>query len=109
MIFPQTYTSEEFAAQFQSPIWLDFAALVYRHHNISFENLKRAGNGENIIVFVDDKFVLKIYTPFKRGYKPEKTALELIAKKTNLLIPEIVFSGNFENFDYLILSQLEGF
>jgi aminoglycoside phosphotransferase (APT) family kinase protein len=103
MKFP---TVEEFHLQFKSEIWHDVAENICRRHEISFDSLRRAENGESVVFLVDEKFVVKIYVPTKNGLLREKTSLEIA--RTNIKVPEIVGFGEIENYKYLITTQIKG-
>ena len=98
----------EFESHFRDAVWLDIADAICSKHQIGFKSLRRAEHGENIVIFVDDELVLKIYTPKKNGYRRERNALEFIKGKVHLPIPEVVAAGSFEGFNYLIMDQMSG-
>lgn len=98
----------DFQLHFRDKIWLDAAEIICRRHDLPFRNLKRSEHGENIVFLVDNSFVIKIYTPFRKGFQREKAALRLIQNKTSLPLPEILFEGEIEGFDYLVTNQHEG-
>ncbi len=89
-------------------IWLEAAKEICRRHRISFSELKRANSSDHIVFFVDDRLVLKIYRPFRNCFERETKALEFIGGKTQFKTPEIVQIGEFENFQYVFLTQLSG-
>lgn len=101
-------TAEDYERHFRNELWLDIAALICRKHDISFRHLARSEHGENIVFLADASFVIKIFTPFLRGFAREKSALEFVRNKTSLPFPEILFEGEIEGFEYLVLSRLEG-
>jgi hygromycin-B 7''-O-kinase len=101
-------TAEDFERHFNAEFWGDYAAAICRRHNISVRNLQRSNGTEHIVFFVDDAFVIKIYTPFRGGFGREKAGLEFACDKTKLMTPEILFEGEIENFEYLVLTRLEG-
>jgi hygromycin-B 7''-O-kinase len=101
-------TAEDFERHFRSELWLEAAKTVCRRHKISFRHLHRSEHGENIVFLVDERFVVKIYTPFRKGFEREKSALEFVQKKISLPTPAILFAGEIEGFEYLIISQHEG-
>jgi len=105
---PSISTAEDFARHFDAEFWRWFAETICRRHNLSFRNLERSNGTEHIVFFVDDAFVIKIYTPFRGGFRREKAGLEFARNKTSLILPEILFEGEIENFKYLVLSRLEG-
>jgi hygromycin-B 7''-O-kinase len=105
---PAILTAKDFELHFRSEFWLKAAEIICRRHALSFHQLRRAEHGENIIFLVDDAFIVKIYTPFRRGFKREKAALRCAQNKTSLPLPEILFEGEIERFDYLVMTQLKG-
>jgi len=98
----------EFDRAFNDPIWIAVATQILHDHRIEFKNLIRAERGENIVVLVDDEFVVKIYTPKKNGFNRERTALESAKGWTSLRIPYVVDAGEIEGFEYVIIDQLPG-
>ncbi|HEY0048236.1 MAG TPA: aminoglycoside phosphotransferase family protein [Pyrinomonadaceae bacterium] len=105
---PLITKTEDFERHFSAGFWRDFAGIICRRHNLSFQNPQRAGGTEHIVFFVDNAFVIKIYTPFRGGFGREKAGLEFARNKTSLITPEILFEGEIEGFKYLILNRLEG-
>ncbi|HEX9963162.1 MAG TPA: aminoglycoside phosphotransferase family protein [Pyrinomonadaceae bacterium] len=105
---PSISTAEDFERHFSADFWHDYAGIICRRHNISVRNLQRSNGTEHIVFFIDDSFVIKIYTPFRGGFGREKTGLEFARDKTSLTTPEILFEGEIENFQYLVLTRLEG-
>jgi aminoglycoside phosphotransferase len=97
---------EDFKADFTENIWLETAKLICRQQKISFTQLRRAEQGESVIFLVDEKYIVKIYNPLRKGFHREKTALEIA--RTSLKIPEIVASGRLGNYKYLVTTQLQG-
>jgi hygromycin-B 7''-O-kinase len=98
----------EFQNTFYDAVWLQIAAAICQRHQIAYSRLERAKQGENIVVFVDEKYILKVYVPHKRGFTRECDALRFIRNKTSLVVPEIVAAGDFEGFNYLITNLLPG-
>ena len=97
---------EDFERSFKNEVWYEAAKIIAETHKLPFKRLRRAAQGESIIFLVDEKFVIKIYYPFKKSRGREKLALE--TAQTSLKIPEIVASGEFENYQYLITTQING-
>jgi aminoglycoside phosphotransferase len=108
MKFPVIKTEQEFDEQNKSEIWRAVAEQICRRHEISYSELKRPALSEHIIFFIDDSFILKIFAPFRNCFQREKTGLEFAGGKTGLKIPEIFAAGKFENFDYMITTQIPG-
>lgn len=93
---------------FHSSAWLQAAAEICRRHKITFTELRRAEQGANIIFFVDERFVVKIFVEPRKNFLREKASLEFARGKINLQIPEILFAGEIEGFPYLVVTQLAG-
>jgi hygromycin-B 7''-O-kinase len=108
MKIPSILTADDFARHFRDEFWQDAAEKICRRHHLSFQSLRRADAGEHIVFLVDNASVIKIYKPFRPGFEREKAALEFARGKTSLPLPEILFAGAIEGFDYLVLSWLEG-
>ena len=98
----------DFEKKFRDEVWLEIAEDICRREEIRFKNLTRAEHGENIVVLVDDEFVLKIYTPKKNGFNRERAALEFVQGRTTLPIPQLVSQGEIEGFFYIIVDRLPG-
>jgi hygromycin-B 7''-O-kinase len=98
----------DFEKRFDDPVWLEIAAEICQRHRIEFQDLNRAEHGENIVIFIDDQFVLKIYTPKKNGFNRETRALNFVRDKTSLPVPEIIDIGEIEGYRYLITDRLPG-
>lgn len=96
----------DFKQDFKNPLWQNVAEIICQRHNISHKTLTRAEHGESIVFLVDESFVVKIYVPFKNGREREQRALEVA--QTSLILPKIIASGEFENFNYLITTRLRG-
>jgi len=101
-------TAEDFQKHFRSELWTNAARVICQKHNIPVRHLQRSEHGENIVFLVDERFVVKIYTPFRQGFRREKSALEFARNKIYLPITEILFEGEIEGFDYLVFNQHKG-
>lgn len=106
--FPAINTEQDFIRHYKSEFWLDAAKQACQDRGISHSHLTRPQDSEHVIFLIDDAFVIKFFTPFRRGFEREKTALEFAQGKTSLKIPEIIAAGNYESFDYIITTQLSG-
>jgi aminoglycoside phosphotransferase (APT) family kinase protein len=98
----------DFESTFNDPIWIAIADDLLKKHGLGFSSLRRAERGENIVILVDDEYVLKIYTPKKNGFNRERAALDFAGGKTSIHIPRNIESGEIEGFEYLITDQLPG-
>jgi aminoglycoside phosphotransferase (APT) family kinase protein len=105
---PIITTEQEFEEHLKNDVWFDAAREICRRHGVSINCIKRSGHSEHVVFFVDDRFVIKIFAPFRNGFEREKSALEFAFGKTSLKIPEIIAAGKFENFDFILMTQLAG-
>jgi hygromycin-B 7''-O-kinase len=108
MNFPLIVDERDFAEHFQNEIWRFAAENICERHNIPYEFLLRLESCEHVVFLVDDRFIIKIYTPFRNGFRREKIGLEFARGKTSLPIPEILFIGEIETFNYIVLTQQKG-
>jgi aminoglycoside phosphotransferase len=100
--------SNNFELRFQDPVWLEIAAQICRLHCIKFGYLSRAEHGENIVVLIDDRFIVKIYTPKKNGFDRERAGLAFVQGKTSLPVARVLADGFVGEFRYLITERLAG-
>ena len=98
----------DFRRTFDDPVWIDVAHTILGRHQIDYASLSRAEHGENIVFLLDNKLVLKIYTPLKNGYHRERAGLEFAEGRTSIPIPQIVEEGEIEGFYYLIMTRFTG-
>jgi len=108
MKLPFVAEDKDFVRHFKDEIWLKAAEDICQRHLIIYHSLHRADGSEHIVFLVDERFVIKIYTPFRNGFRREKIALEFVQGKTSLPLPEILFEGEIETFNYLVLTQHAG-
>lgn len=97
---------EDFERLSQSEVWHEAARIICQRHKISFDQMRRAEQGDNIIFLLDESHIIKIFVPHRNGFEREKIALE--TSRTSLKIPEIAAFGEIENYKYLITTQITG-
>ena len=104
-------TATEAAAyhlHFKDAVWQEAAATVCTRHGIPYAALRRSAQGENIIFFVDETFLIKIFAPFRDNYARERAALFFAQGKLSIKTPELIHSGELEGWSYLVMTQLKG-
>lgn len=90
-------------------MWQQAAESICARHRLSYESVRRSALGENIIFFVDERYVIKIYAPFRGQYGRELAALEFAqAAKLSVKTPEVVQAGELEGWPYLLMTHLAG-
>ena len=108
MKVPTIKTKEDFENRFQDEIWFDVAKEICRRERISFDKIERLDSSDHIVFSLDYKFVLKIYRPFRNCFEREIKALKFVGGKIHFTTPEIVKTGEFENFPYALIKQIPG-
>lgn len=106
--FPNIRTQEDFEAHFESKIGLNLAREICRQHHMSLSQIRRADSSDHFVFFIDDALILKIYRPFRQCFERELKAIEFIGGKTDLKTPEIIKTGEFENFPYVLMTRVKG-
>jgi hygromycin-B 7''-O-kinase len=93
---------------FNDEVWEKAAAVICARRGISHTTLRRSTQGENIIFFVDESFVVKIFAPFRENYSRETSALEFTHGRIGIETPELICTGEIEGWPYLVMTQLAG-
>jgi hygromycin-B 7''-O-kinase len=106
---PVITSAADYQKHFDASVWSHVASEICARHKISHTSLRRSPQGENIIFFVDSRFVIKIFAPFRDNYRREKAALEFAAThKFGIETPDILHTGEIDGWSYLVMSQLAG-
>lgn len=105
---PVITDAADFSLHFNDDVWQQVAATICSRHRIPYATLRRSPQGENIIFFVDETFVVKIFAPFRQSYSRETTALEFAQGKFSIPTPELVCTGEIDGWSYLVMTQLAG-
>jgi hypothetical protein len=85
---------------------------ILEKENISYIKLERATSGFKMLnYFIDDKYVLKISIDKETTIKLKKEieSFKLTSHTTsfnNYNTPKYITSGNFESFEYLIITKV---
>jgi hygromycin-B 7''-O-kinase len=98
----------DYRLHFNDDVWQQAAAVICARHRISHQRLRRSPQGENIIFFVDEIFVIKIFAPFRDNYRREMAALEFAQGKLSIKTPRLMHTGEIEGWSYLVMTQLSG-
>jgi hygromycin-B 7''-O-kinase len=98
----------DYKRHFHDEVWQQAAAIICARHRIPHRNLRRSSQGENIIFFVDEAFVIKIFAPYREAFLREKAALEFAHGKSGIETPAIMQAGEIEGWLYLVMTRLAG-
>lgn len=94
---------------FNSDVWQKAAGVICARHHLRYATLRRSPLGENVIFFVDESFVIKIYAPLRGQYQREVAALGF-ARTAGISIetPEVIHTGELEGWPYVVMTYLSG-
>jgi hygromycin-B 7''-O-kinase len=106
---PVIADAADYESHFNNEVWRQAAAIICARHKLSCVSLRRSQQGENIIFFVDRRFVIKIFAPFRQCYLREKAALEFANGKLSIETPATLHAGEIEGWSYLVMTRLDGF
>ena len=98
----------DYKRHFHDEVWQQAAAIICARHRIPHRSLRRSSQGENIIFFVDEAFVIKIFAPYREAFWREKAALEFAHGKSGIETPAITQTGEIEGWLYLVMTRLAG-
>ena len=105
---PVVTDASEYESHLNDSVWQQGAAAICARHGLPHSSLRRSQQGENIIFFVDERFVIKIFAPFRESYARERAALEFADSKLNIETPGILYAGELEGWSYLVTTHLAG-
>lgn len=108
LTLPDVSDAADYQRQFNSDVWLRAGALICARHGITHNSLRRSPQGENIIIYVDEAYVVKIFAPFRETYAREIAALNFVQGKLSIKTPELRDTGEIEGWSYLVSTQLPG-
>jgi hygromycin-B 7''-O-kinase len=101
-------SSEEFVSRFQDPVWVKLGVEVFKASRLAVSVVSRDPSGESVVLLGDNRYVLKIYRPWKRGFERETSALKRLCGRLPIPVPEIVAEGDLEGYKYLITTAVPG-
>ena len=105
---PQVPTAQEFVQRFHDPVWIEIGQYLFERSGVLIDSIFRSPQGESVVLLGDDRYVLKIYRPWKRGFDREFSALQRLNGHLPITIPEVVSAGELEGYKYLITTALPG-
>lgn len=98
----------DFEGNFAAAGWSNAAAAICLQAGVKFSRIERADSSDHVVFLIDDRFVLKIFRPSRACFERETKALEFSRGRLLFATPEIVGSGRFEDWDWLIMTQVPG-
>jgi hygromycin-B 7''-O-kinase len=108
MELPDISDAAAYHRHYNDEVWEAVARLICARHKIPDADLCRSPQGENIIFFIGEAFVVKIFAPFRENYSRERAALEFTHGKLGIRTPELLHTGEVEGWAYLVMTKLPG-
>ena len=105
---PAISDAADYTLHFNDDVWQQAAATICALHRIPYERLRRSSQGENIIFFVDEHSVIKIFAPFRENYSRETAALAFAQGKLSIKTPALMHTGEIDGWSYLVMTRLPG-
>lgn len=105
---PVVSDAADYASHFNDSVWQQAAAAICDRHKLPDASLRRSEQGGNIIFFVDERFVIKIFAPLRESYARERAALEFAEGKLDIETPKVLHAGELEGWHYLVMTKLAG-
>jgi hygromycin-B 7''-O-kinase len=107
---PNLTNSETFRAWRADPSqWLPVAIDIARSHGLACTTPHIFATGTNLVIGLDDPFILKIFPPALRAqFVSERGSLSQLRGRLGVPIPEIVVEGERDHWPYLVITRLPG-
>jgi hygromycin-B 7''-O-kinase len=110
---PQNLTPKEFIETYRGKFekWRGAIEELCLEHSVAPESIAPFTDGSNLIVSVDDRYVVKIFPPFHRHqWESEWRVLDrLWSNGLSIPIPKLIAHGQrSDHWTYVILSKLPG-
>lgn len=103
------FSLEEYSKYFEQPEFgINFANEILNSQNLSLIP-ERITEGSSLVFKLGDELILKITPPFfNDSFETEIKATNYVSKNFSYQVPEIINSGQFENWNYLITKRVRG-
>ncbi len=108
LLLPDITDHAAFERHFNDEVWHQAAAMICARHSLEVESLRRSLVGENVIFFVGERYVIKLYAPLRAQHTRELAALEFAHGKLSVETPQVLYTGALEGWPYIVMTQLTG-
>ncbi len=86
----------------------EIVSQILKKENISYSSIRRASSGfTNDVFFIDKNYVIKLSSDKDKMWRLQKE-IDLYDAFSFDFVPQKISSGKFEDYEYLILSQIKG-
>ena len=106
LLFKDITTEEEFSrVSRDDSLFTPGVKEICRRHNFDAGTLQRELEGSNIVFRVDGAIIKVFCNLWPEDYRAERASLLSVS---NLPVPRILADGRVDNWNYLVLSELDG-
>src|ERR1700737_42999 len=89
--------------------WLPIVQEIALEHGLACEAAEAFPTGTNLVVALNQRFVLKLFPPpLQSQFRSERAALNELQGRLSVPVPEIVAEGRREKWSYLVITRLTG-
>jgi len=109
-LLPRFSTLEQYRPLFRDEaVWLPALRTICARHGLDPLTLRIAPPGSNIVFWVEDKLLIKLFVPlWPEDARKETDVLKALAGRIPFEIPQIRAEGDLEGWPYLVLTRICG-
>ena len=101
--------SEYEALQPDPDAWLPAGITIAERHRLPVDQLRRLGQGTNVVFTAGDGTIVKLYPPFERRFVDADVAVaRLLEGRIGVETPRIMAHDELEGWPYLVMTRLQG-
>jgi hygromycin-B 7''-O-kinase len=89
--------------------WQAAVTEIARGHALPCDRFEPFQTGTNLVVALNDELILKLFPPiYRHQFVSEQAALRQLDGRLSLPIPQIIATGEREQWSYLVITRLDG-
>ena len=110
LLLPDIKTVEDYKPIYRNAnIWLPAMRVICERHNLDVTQLEFAPPGSHVVFKVKPDHYIKLFAPpWRKDFVSERIVLGKLSVQSDLLIPYLVAEGEIENWQYIIMTAVEG-
>jgi hygromycin-B 7''-O-kinase len=108
-LLPSLTTLDEYRPLYrQENTWLPAMRAICARHNLDENSLSFAPPGSNVVFWVENNKVIKLFAPFWQGDAAREAGFLNAITGVNFNTPQVSVSDEIEGWPYLLLSRVPG-
>lgn len=89
--------------------WIPAMKVICERHNLDVTKLEFAPPGSHVVFKVNPDRYIKLFLPlWHKDFISERLVLGKLSGRSELLIPRLIAEGEIENWQYIIMTAVEG-